>query len=68
MNQRELRNKARAIGITEGLLHLSKKSLIRAIQKAQGQAPCFLSDNRHECVTACEWKSQCKRPIAEWLR
>jgi hypothetical protein len=68
MNQRELRNKARAIGITDDLLHLPKKSLIRAMQKAQGQEPCFLSENRYECVTACEWKSQCKRLTAEWRR
>lgn len=68
MNQRELRNKARAIGITGDLFHLPKKTLIQAIQRAQGQAPCFLSDNRYECVTACEWKSLCKKLIAEWMR
>lgn len=68
MSQRELIDKARAIGLADDLLDLPKNSLIRAIQKAQGREPCFLSDNRYECVGACEWKKQCKRLIAEWMR
>jgi hypothetical protein len=68
MNQRELIDKARAIGLAGNLLDLPKKSLIRAMQKAQGREPCFLSDSRYECAGTCEWKSQCKRLIAEWRR
>lgn len=68
MEHRELINKARTLGLTDDLLHLPKKSLIRAIQKAQGQKPCFLSDDRYECESDCEWSRNCKKLTSEWRR
>jgi len=68
MNQDELINKARTIGLADNLLHSSKKSLIRAMQKAQGQEPCFLSDARYECDSVCGWSGECKKLTSEWKR
>lgn len=68
MTQTELIGKARTIGLSGPVLHLPKKELIREIQKFQGQKSCFLSDNRYECVTACEWSRQCKKLTSEWRR
>lgn len=68
MDQNALINKARAMGLGDHILHLSKKSLVRTIQKAQGQDPCFLSDTRYVCDSSCEWTRQCKALKAAWLR
>jgi hypothetical protein len=68
MDQNALINKARAMGLGEKISHQSKKSLVRTIQKAQGQSPCFLSDTRYVCDAYCEWARQCKALTAAWLR
>ena len=68
MDQQELIDKARALGLNEHVLQLPKKSLVQAIQQAQGQNPCFLSDNRYFCDASCEWGDQCKALTAAWLR
>jgi hypothetical protein len=68
MDLKTLRNKARTVGLGENVLHLSKRSLVRTIQKAQGQDPCFLSDTRYGCSSCCEWARQCKALTAAWLR
>lgn len=44
------------------------KTLVRAIQQARGDTPCFLSDKRYDCAGTCEWASDCKPLVAEWLR
>ena len=67
-NHEVLTEKARAIGLGDHINHLPQKALIRKIQKAQGQEPCFLSDNRYYCDVSCEWSQSCKALTAAWLR
>ena len=68
MTQQNLISQARAIGLAGDVLRLPKKSLIRAMQKAQGQEPCFLSDSRYECDGNCGWSRECKKLTSEWMR
>ena len=68
MDQKALINKARSMGLGDNIFYQSKKSLVRTIQKAQGQNPCFLSDNRYVCDDYCEWTRQCKALTAAWRR
>ena len=68
MDQNELVNKARAIGLGDHIIYLPQKSLIREIQKSQGKESCYMSDYRYACQGACEWCIQCKTMTAEWLR
>lgn len=47
----------------------SECSLVRAIQKARGERPCFRTEKRLMCETeACEWRSECRRLVAVWKR
>ncbi len=43
--------------------------LIKAIQKATHNAPCFSSEPENHCnaTEPCLWKSECKKMIAKWL-
>ena len=68
MNAHELERQATELG-----LHLPMDApaprLIRAIQRRRGQAACFGNDERFTCTDyACEWRAECLKPIAEWLR
>jgi len=47
----------------------SEVKLVRAIQKAVQNRPCFRSDKSENCLdTDCQWKTECNKIIAEWLR
>lgn len=46
-----------------------KVELVRAIQKGEGQDPCYMTDKRHLCWELnCEWRRECRRLVAEWRR
>lgn len=43
--------------------------LIRRIQSADGDDPCFRTDLRDHCQKRCEWADQCKCAlVARWQR
>ncbi len=43
--------------------------LIRRIQRAEGDAPCFRTDVRDYCQGKCEWTDYCKGAlVARWQR
>ncbi len=47
----------------------NKTDLIRAIQKAAHQRPCFRSGINSSCLQQdCKWKMECRKLIAEWMR
>jgi len=59
MKMQEIRARAKALGINS--LRKGKETLIREIQKAEGNRDCF---NRGESQTcgqlACAWRSDCR--------
>lgn len=68
MDIEELRRQASQWGIDFGL-STRKPVLIRAIQRRQGDLPCFGSDQRFACRNfRCPWRADCLKPIAEWRR
>jgi hypothetical protein len=47
----------------------SQVDLIRAIQAARGETPCYRSEARLLCRhTTCQWRADCRRLIAIWRR
>ena len=55
MKMAEIRDRARAMGVRTGGL---KQDLIRRIQSAEGNQPCF--GTRTECdQTGCCWREDC---------
>lgn len=69
MNRANLHRLARAIGIESPDQISTKTELIRAIQAASHQRPCFRSDQYMLCQDDdCIWKMECKKLIAEWMR
>ena len=69
MDREKLEKLARDVGIgtSKHLLNADKKYLIREVQRALGQEPCYLTDKRYNCDDACEWVC-CKKLTAAWLR
>lgn len=52
-----------------GCVHgASKTQVIRAIQMKRGDEPCFASDQRHDCALLCEWRRDCRKLMAAWMR
>ena len=43
-------------------------STIRAIQRQRGLEPCFSTDKRYSCMKQCEWRKDCMKLRAVWLR
>ncbi len=68
MKREELIELARSLGISEHYYNSPLKRLIWAIQKAQGEDPCYLSDERYTCSGDCNWDDSCKKLTASWLR
>ncbi len=49
--------------------YTTKTSLIRAIQRSEGNYSCFRTDDRDFCRGGCEWEDDCKNClIAAWQR
>lgn len=62
MKMREARELAKKKGVTGGN-KMDKTSLIRAIQKAEGNNPCFSTKPLSECDQVnCLWREDCKMP------
>ena len=67
MDRKKLENIARDVGISEHLLNAEKKFLVRGVQEALGEKPCYLTDLRYHCTATCDWVG-CKKLTAAWLR
>lgn len=48
--------------------HMSEIELIRSIQRLYHEDPCFATDKRHDCAEMCEWRQDCRKLKAVWLR
>lgn len=46
----------------------SSPQVIRMIQKERGDEPCFSTDKRYSCKEQCEWRNDCLKLRAVWLR
>lgn len=69
MELETIRERGRLLGLNRFILQGSKKALIQAIQHAEGQASCFLGDERFSCAREdCEWRSECLKLTAAWRR
>lgn len=59
MNLQEIRDRASSLGLT-GIGKLRKAELIRKIQEAEGNNPCYGAEWRQSCgETACCWRGDC---------
>lgn len=45
-----------------------KASAVRAIQTQRGEEPCYSTDKRYNCTDPCEWRKDCTKLRAVWLR
>lgn len=45
-----------------------KASAVRAIQTQRGEEPCYSTDKRYNCTEPCEWRKDCTKLRAVWLR
>lgn len=64
-----IKTRGRSLGLNEHLVQSSKKTLIQAIQTAEGRKPCFLNEDRFLCRKCdCEWRSDCQKLTAAWRR
>ncbi len=64
-----LRGLAGSMGVINPELINNEIELIRKIQKASHQRACFRSGNQRFCEEhECQWKTECRKIIAEWIR
>jgi hypothetical protein len=69
VNKYELREIARSAGVLEVDRLFDETRLVWAIQKSRQQQSCFRTDDRVTCRnTRCEWRAECLKLIAAWLR
>ncbi|MCK5340421.1 MAG: hypothetical protein KAJ60_05060 [Desulfobulbaceae bacterium] len=57
MNVKEIRHKAKTIGIKAGKMR--KTDLVRAIQTQEGYTPCFQTEKMSCDENTCCWRSDC---------
>lgn len=62
MKMPEIRDKAQQLGIKPG--KMTKSELIRAIQRQEGNTPCFGSTMGDCSQSACCWRTDCLRVAA----
>lgn len=70
MTVSSLRKLAETLGIPEVENICLQTELIRAIQVASKNRPCFQSENSESCGESgdCHWKPECRKMIAVWKR
>ena len=60
MKVTEIRNKARGLGV-KNYSRLNKADLIKAIQVAEGNSPCY--QQIYDCrIDDCLWRGECQVP------
>jgi len=61
MNVQEIREKAAVFGV-QGAARMRKAELVRSIQTAEGNAPCFGAEWRYNCGEIdCCWRDDCMK-------
>jgi len=69
MNRQMLKSVARGFGVANIDLIDKEQDFVRSIQVAKGHRPCFQSDRKYHCKEYdCEWRSECMKLVAEWMR
>ncbi len=69
MELEQIKTRGRGLGLNEYVLQSSKRTLIQAIQLAEGRKACFLSEDRFLCRKHdCEWRCDCQKLTAAWRR
>ena len=59
MTKKDIEAKAKEIGV-KGYTKMEKSDLIKAIQVAEGNSPCFAGDFASTCgIAECLWKADC---------
>ena len=65
----QMQELARNLGLKEHNTHTSQTQLIRHIQLMRGDDPCYTTDKRYDCTdNNCEWRRDCRKLRAVWLR
>jgi hypothetical protein len=65
MNMKQVKAKAKALDVKPG--RLKKADLIRAIQSAEGNSPCYQTA-QNDCVqNDCCWKDDCRTEALDML-
>ncbi|MCC7414328.1 MAG: hypothetical protein IT495_22125 [Gammaproteobacteria bacterium] len=60
---------ARRAGLGDVSCTGSEADIVRAIQRARGEETCFRTERRLSCGRVhCEWRHDCRRLVAEWMR
>lgn len=67
-NSAELQQLVCDLGLSEYVAHTSQTEPIRAAQALHGNEPCFSIGKRYDCAEICEWRQNCRKPKAVWLR
>jgi len=61
MNVQEIREKAAIFGV-QGVGRMRKADLVRSIQQAEGNSPCFGAEWRYNCGEIdCCWRDDCMK-------
>lgn len=68
MNLAELQRLANELGLNAHATQASQTELIRTIQALRGDEPCFSTDKRYDCTEICDWRYNCRKLRAIWLR
>ncbi|MDD4904630.1 MAG: DUF2934 domain-containing protein [Methylobacter tundripaludum] len=69
MTKANLQQLAKAIGVENPEGISNKTGLMRVIQNASQQRPCFRSDNYMSCEDKdCIWRTECLKLVAVWMR
>jgi Protein of unknown function (DUF2934) len=70
MSMAGLRQLAKVLGVAGADCIFSKTELIRLIQTASYQRPCFRAQPSESCQekSTCQWSSECHKLLAEWRR
>ena len=57
MTMEKIKEKAKTLGVTPG--KMKKEDLIRSIQTAEGNFPCFMTANGFCDQQNCVWRKEC---------
>lgn len=68
MTTAHLQQLAGNFGIRTPATSRSQTELIRAVQVLRNGEPCFSTDKRYDCAKICEWRQDCRKLRAVWLR
>jgi hypothetical protein len=64
----KLQQMANTFGLNGGNFDKPKARVSSEISKARDESPCFGTDKRHDCAEMCNWRRECRKSVAAWLR